>query len=345
MVNSNNQIPDYQLDIISRSLVALKGYFDKNIYNLISGEISYLYQLKGNEVLDFLHRLRDAIDRFVESRNNNKNITTYENIIPYLKRAVLLYRKQEAHFIDEQKAKSSNPDLSKKLDNYLLPIDEILQSTWMKNVEPVQLPRISDFLSVEIIDKFLNETNKISEREYDEKFHILQSPKLFFKDLEHFRNVCEIRGCFVAVAYLDIDNFKNLNTKYGEVEIDRKVLPRFMQALESFVYNHGFAYRYGGDEYVLILVNVSKASACQWLDSLRLKIKELTYQDIEERTTISIGYCLVEPDCYLTNRDIEKKANDAKNFAKNNGKDCIATYKNKEFELENLCLSTDINVI
>src|SRR6516162_9933128 len=59
-----------------------------------------------------------------------------------------------------------------------------------------------------------------------------------------------LRGIILAIAFLDIDDFKTFNTKYGETKIDLNLLPRFMQALEAHVYHHGHAYRQGGDEYL-----------------------------------------------------------------------------------------------
>lgn len=341
MNNKQINISQEQLQIIIRSLNDFKRYFGEEIYQAITNEITYLHFLTGNEITEFQRALNLIESKITEfSRNNRNSYSITDEQIPYLKQAMLFYRKQQANIIEEQKGKSLNPDLSKKLDDYLIPIDNILQSDWMKEVKPAPLPRIASFLSIESIDKFLGQKTKSSEREYDEKFHILQSPKLFLNDLEYFRKICEIRDSSIAVAYLDIDDFKKLNTKYSEVEIDRKVLPRFMQVLESFVYNHGFAYRYGGDEYIIILVNVSKEIANHLLKSLQDKIRNLKYQEVKESITISIGFCLVEPECYLTSREIEKKANEAKNFAKNSGKDCIATYKDENFELNSLYVSS-----
>ena len=52
----------------------------------------------------------------------------------------------------------------------------------------------------------------------------------------------------LAVAFLDIDDFKRFNSDYGETKVDRNLLTRFMQVLEAHVYHHGFAYRQGGKE-------------------------------------------------------------------------------------------------
>jgi len=176
-------------------------------------------------------------------------------------------------------------------------------------------------------------------REYDEKFHILQSPRQFRRDLQYWRSICEVRGISVVVAYIDIDDFKpKFNGEHGEDKIDRLVLPRFMKALEAQVFAHGYAYRYGGDEYVLLLPNLTYELAECFLDNLRRNLADIQYPEgIKERTTVSIGFCYVEPDCPLTDREIEERANKAKNYAKKpGGKNCIATYSGTQFDPDSL---------
>lgn len=160
------------------------------------------------------------------------------------------------------------------------------------------------------------------ERQYDEKFHILQSPNLF-----HFRAKCEDREATLAVAFLDIDDFKKLNAAHNETKVDRNLLPRFMQTIESHVYHHGYAYRQGGDEYLVILPSISKPLAVDFFGELRRKLSELRYFDTSEQTTVSIGLCLAGPECPLTDRELRERANEAKEFAKKNGKNCIAIYQ------------------
>ena len=103
-------------------------------------------------------------------------------------------------------------------------------------------------------------------------------------------------------------------------------------------FQHGFAYRYGGDEYVILLPSLSSTIAFHFLDALRTSVAEIKYRHVEERTTISVGFCSIDEDTYLTDREIENRANKAKNFAKKNGKNCIATYQGRRFEEDELRL-------
>jgi hypothetical protein len=51
---------------------------------------------------------------------------------------------------------------------------------------------------------------------------------------------------------------------------------------------------------------------------------------------VSIGLCIVEPDCPLTDRELRDRASEAKKFAKDHGRNCIATYQGTRFAQQDL---------
>ena len=108
-------------------------------------------------------------------------------------------------------------------------------------------------------------------RQYDEKFHILQVPSFLLPDLGYFRARCEDRETPSAITFIDIDDFKSLNTRHHETKVDRNVLPRFMQAIEAHVFHHGYAYRQGGDEYLILVPSLSRPLAIAFLDPAALQ--------------------------------------------------------------------------
>jgi diguanylate cyclase (GGDEF)-like protein len=198
---------------------------------------------------------------------------------------------------------------------------------WFENWPTERMLRLTDFLSLRAATDTLGDALILPERQFDEKFGILQAPSLLQRDLAYYRRQCELRESSLAVAYLDIDHFKeNFNTPYGETVIDRNVLPRFMMCIEAFVFGRGHAYRYGGDEYAVLLLGFGQKAAEDALDELRLRLERLKYQGVDANTTVSIGLCVDDPDCYLTNVEIVKRAEEAKNVAKKEGRNRIAVY-------------------
>ena len=135
---------------------------------------------------------------------------------------------------------------------------------------------------------------------------------------------------------MDIDDFKKrFNTPYTEPIVDREVLAPLMRTLEAHVFQHGYGYRYGGDEYVLLLINFRLDMAARLIHQLRRSLRGLRFRGIPEPITLSSGLCEITPQTFLTEREIEHKANIAKNFAKKN-KDDVAAYAGDLFQESDL---------
>jgi diguanylate cyclase (GGDEF)-like protein len=218
-----------------------------------------------------------------------------------------------------------------------LPIlDALVNQDWFQAIQPLRLPRLKDFVPVQFIEAAMGNLVSLPARQYDEKFHILQSPALFLPDLAYFRAKCEVRDAPLTVAFLDIDKFKDFNTEHPETKVDRNLLPRFMQTIEAHVYHHGYAYRQGGDEYLVLLQSLSREMSIAFLDELRLRLAQLSYPEIGDKTTVSIGLCVVDGACPLTDRELRDRASRAKQFAKDQGRDRIATYRGQRFTDEEL---------
>ena len=127
----------------------------------------------------------------------------------------------------------------------------------------------------------------------------------------------------MLVGYMDVDDLKDLNTRLSEPTVDSSVFPKFLAAVESQLYGHGHAYRFGGDEYAILLPNMSTRLGIELLFELQERLASLDYTPHNVQTTVSIGVFCVSPDCFLTEDEALIVANKAKTRAKEEGKDCI----------------------
>lgn len=215
-------------------------------------------------------------------------------------------------------------ELLDSIASQLLPYSQVTEEEWFRAANKRRVPRLTDFAPL----KFVAASElQPAEREYDEKFHILQAQSSFIPDLDAYRWTGEFRDISFAVAFVDIDNFKAFNSEHTETIVDREVLPTFMRCVEAHLYKRGYAYRIGGDEYMVLLYNTSQVEAVRFVDELREKVERLTYRQIERQLTVSMGLVCGEGDCYFTSWELGAKANKAKEFAKKSGRNCIATYR------------------
>jgi diguanylate cyclase (GGDEF)-like protein len=319
--------------------------------------VEWFKQRFGNEFVSIVH---NAIPNFVQpedlrllreqimrletliSRISAPDLTQSQELAPLppelwplLKRVLLLWRREKTEEYERFKDTTIKAEVLQAFDAKITEIDQLLNNPILRDVEPTKLPMLLDYLPIQKIQSLPQFQNRMMERRYDEKFHILQAPDLFSIDFAYYRTRCELRGTSLIIAFLDIDNFKALNTEFGHDSVDRHVLPFFMRSLEAAIYNHGFAYRFGGDEYMVLLPNFSSDIGIAFLEKLRVSIGDLEYQ-ISTRTTVSIGVCFVSDDCALTNRELKERAGHAMQYAKDKGRDRIAIYDSAAFLDEDL---------
>jgi len=101
----------------------------------------------------------------------------------------------------------------------------------------------------------------------------------------------------LTLLLLDIDHFKDYNDKYGHLEGD-KVLVRFSQIIRSCLRTNDSAYRYGGEEFTVILPETAGEEAHTVAQRIRaaLEAEPFSPKDGEVVTvTISIGVTEYSP--------------------------------------------------
>jgi diguanylate cyclase (GGDEF)-like protein len=312
--------------------------FRSQVVAQIQAEFPQVEHLR--EIAEVEGQVQGLIQTLTQETNGDPSAEVNDRWKPMIKRIVLASRLAKATELEQLREKTSHLEILDRLDDAIQPLDVLASRPWFQETVPYRAPRLTDYLDLERIEKKLNQTLRLPEREYDEKFHILQAPSLFLRDLRYHREKCTLRGTPVAVAFLDIDNFKGqFNTRYGETKVDRNVLPRFMRSLEAHVAFHGQAYRQGGDEFLILLPGLSCHLAVTFLDELRRKQAELEYPEVAQRTTVSMGLCVADVDCPLTDRELRERANLAEAFAKRSGRNCIATFNGNQLVAEELYIA------
>ena len=91
---------------------------------------------------------------------------------------------------------------------------------------------------------------------------------------------------------LDIDHFKLINDNQGHLFGDEVLLLLAQQMTESFREND-LLFRYGGEEFAMILMDIEADQAQQTLDRFREKIASYNFPGVDQ-VTVSIGYNLFD---------------------------------------------------
>ncbi len=95
----------------------------------------------------------------------------------------------------------------------------------------------------------------------------------------------------LALLLLDLDHFKDYNDSYGHLEGD-KILVRFSQIIKSCLRANDTAYRYGGEEFTVILPETGAEEARTVAQRIRAALEAERFSPVngkEVKLTISIG--------------------------------------------------------
>jgi diguanylate cyclase (GGDEF)-like protein len=115
----------------------------------------------------------------------------------------------------------------------------------------------------------------------------------YFEDTYYeFVAKAQVEKLPLTLALLDIDHFKQFNDQYGHKAGDavlKAVAQAFSEAKRPGRRDH--AYRYGGEEFTMVMPETTAEEALLWMDKFRSEIasREFEYQGKMLKVTVSIG--------------------------------------------------------
>jgi len=126
----------------------------------------------------------------------------------------------------------------------------------------------------------------------------------------------------LSLVLIDIDHFKSVNDNYGHLAGDQCLIWLSKYIKESLKRSADKAFRYGGEEFCLILPNTDAEGALLLAEQLRLAICEHTFifQEIEIPLTISCGICTYQQQVDIGPEQIFAGADKALYQAKHDGR-------------------------
>ncbi len=93
-----------------------------------------------------------------------------------------------------------------------------------------------------------------------------------------------------VLCFCDLDHFKSINDTFGHYTGDI-VLQKFSEILKSSIREIDYVARFGGEEFVCLLVNSDIEKAVSVTERIRKRIADYNFSDIAPslQSTVSIG--------------------------------------------------------
>jgi len=151
----------------------------------------------------------------------------------------------------------------------------------------------------------------------------LYNSRHFYSQLQMELGRIERREYPLTLLLLDIDDFKVFNDTYGHIEGDR-VLVRLGQVIKKCLRKEDSAYRYGGEEFTIILPMTTKEEGAVTAERVREELRKENFSSVPDKEiylTVSIGLAQ-----YEKNESIKSFVNRVDHFmyrSKKNGKDRV----------------------
>jgi diguanylate cyclase (GGDEF)-like protein len=151
--------------------------------------------------------------------------------------------------------------------------------------------------------------------------------ELYLDDL--WSTLATRQDAVLSIVMADIDHFKQINDNHGHLFGDR-MLKLVASALSAGVRPTDLVARFGGEEFVVVLPNLSQESAVRIAERISLEIRRTVIDESSQSApafmTISCGVASIRVFRGTTPRQLLEKADRALYQAKNAGRDRVCTF-------------------
>ena len=156
----------------------------------------------------------------------------------------------------------------------------------------------------------------------------LYTKRHFEKKIRDFIHDFQVTKRGFCLLILDLDYFKQVNDEHGH-PVGDKVLVQITDLIRSTIRHCDVAFRYGGEEFAVLLQGVDIEEAVRIAERVRLSVEETVLQIDDDippfSKTVSIGLACV-PHHYSTAEEIVNAADEALYKAKNSGRNQVVVY-------------------
>jgi diguanylate cyclase (GGDEF)-like protein len=284
---------------------AIQGIF---LINISKESLALLSRKAIIAVEDVSEILREAIN--IGSAETIPYLESYFNQLTY---TPVIYVNGEIHF----------PDM-KSEDSFL----RISQNCQVQCSLFLDLAEVKIGTELDKIKQSLSESEKRSKTDsltnlYNRSFFDREFFSLF--DIEKTKlNNGLIEGA--SLIWIDVDNFKSFNDSYGH-EVGDRALSTIGKAIISSVRDKDYAFRYGGDEFVVLLSGANRVHALIVAERIQKKLENSPLECMKkcgeiDRIVITLSIGIAELNTNDIPATLLKRADSLLYKAKENGRSC-----------------------
>ena len=139
----------------------------------------------------------------------------------------------------------------------------------------------------------------------------------------YFKQIAAEETIHAVIAVVDVDFFKRVNDQFGHPYGDEVLILLARLMSEAFSGFEGI-FRFGGEEFLLILPETTREEAWKALDDFRAAVAQASFPQVG-RVTVSIGFSTIQPGD--NGAAAFGRADEALYLAKHSGRNRVKCYE------------------
>lgn len=211
-----------------------------------------------------LDRKRDEIEKLQEALSRNVTDTISQN-------------REFGALLQIELRALQQADGSQEIENLrqilIGGIEELIQG---QRLLDTKLNRTADYLDLVKNDseRLRDELHKVRLLSLTDEFTGLPNRRAFMRRLQDEIGRAMRYGTTLALALIDLDDFKSINDQYGHAGGD-EILRSYSSDVLSILRHHDLAARYGGEEFAVLLPNTNEDGAVAALNKVRQRARDI----------------------------------------------------------------------
>jgi len=239
----------------------------------------------------------------------------------------------------EEAARFLGRQFVKKIENTYLEIPVIAKNgseVWLGQNVQLLFDEKQSVTGFQAVSRDVTDRRRAEEKlkESEEKYRALSimdgltglyNSRHFYRVIDEERSRGRRYGQILTLLFIDIDDFKKFNDTYGHLEGD-EVLARFGRLVKRSLRETDSAFRYGGEEFVVLLPMTRKMDGVQLAERIRSAFADEKFLPQPEREvgmTVSIGVAQLRET--ETAEEFIKRADSRMYKAKKTGKNRVVS--------------------
>lgn len=162
------------------------------------------------------------------------------------------------------------------------------------------------------------------EKAYIDPLTGLNNRAAFDKSMEQEFELARRHNHTLSLMMLDLDRFKQINDSYGHIVGDA-VLKSFADCILECLRRSDTIFRYGGEEFSILLRNTQLAGAVLLAERMRKSVEEMEFNYNEIKLSISVSIGVAEIEQGDTCSKLIERADSLLYKAKNSGRNCVVS--------------------